>query len=83
MLDLVIPAIDIGMAIAKWSAVILGPLKALQMIGNVVANVGVWFSILFVKLNHKKTAPEDGGLSARRKEWIAHRRTAIRLLTNL
>lgn len=49
MLDLVLPAMDIGMAIAKWSFVLLAPLKALQMIGTVVANLGVWLAIASMK----------------------------------
>lgn len=40
MLDLVLPAMDVGMAIAKWSAVLLGPFAMLGAIGKVMYKVG-------------------------------------------
>jgi hypothetical protein len=46
MLDLVLPAMDIGLAIAKWSFVLLAPIAALGTLGKALYTVGHYVTMM-------------------------------------
>ena len=49
MLELVVPAIDIGMAIAKWSFVLIAPIAALGTMGKMMQTMGLGIAVFFEK----------------------------------